>query len=83
VSAHPPSASHISAIKGADRHLRMVLLTGVSKFSKVSLFSGLNNLRDITLSPEYATICGYTDNDIDQVFQPELGNLNRHMNQKL
>ena len=66
-----------SALKDADPHLRMVLLTGVSKFSKVSLFSGLNNLRDITLSPEYATVCGYTDNDIDQVFQPELGSLNR------
>jgi hypothetical protein len=68
-----------SALKDADPHLRMVLLTGVSKFSKVSLFSGLNNLRDITLSPEYATVCGYTDNDIDQVFQPELGSLNRDM----
>ena len=66
-----------SALKDADPHLRMVLLTSVSIFSKVSLFSGLNNLRDITLSPEYATVCGYTDNDIDQVFQPELGSLNR------
>lgn len=68
-----------STLKDADPNLRMVLLTGVSKFSKVSLFSGLNNLRDITLSPEYATICGYTDKDIDEVFQPELGNLNREM----
>ena len=68
-----------SALKDADPHLRMVLLTGVSKFSKVSLFSGLNNLRDITLSPEYATVCGYTDQDIDHVFEPELGALNRNM----
>jgi hypothetical protein len=68
-----------SAIKDADPHLRMVLLTGVSKFSKVSLFSGLNNLRDITLSPDHATVCGYTDEDIDHVFGPELGALDRDM----
>ncbi|TSE24634.1 putative AAA-ATPase [Tepidimonas sediminis] len=61
-----------SVIKGRDADLRFVLLTGVSKFSKVSIFSGLNNLRDITLSPEYGTICGYTDEDIDTVFAPEL-----------
>jgi hypothetical protein len=67
-----------SVLKDADPHLRFVFLTGVSKFSKVSLFSGLNNLRDITLLPEYATICGYTDNDIDEVFEPELSGLDRH-----
>jgi len=66
-----------STLKDADPHLRMVFLTGVSKFSKVSLFSGLNNLRDITLLPEYATICGYTDEDIDTVFAPELMGLDR------
>lgn len=66
-----------STLKDADPHLRMVLLTGVSKFSKVSLFSGLNNLRDITLLPEYATVCGYTDDDIDIVFSPELPGLDR------
>ncbi|TSE21362.1 putative AAA-ATPase [Tepidimonas alkaliphilus] len=61
-----------SVIKGRDADLRFVLLTGVSKFSKVSIFSGLNNLRDITLSPEYGTLCGYTEEDIDTVFAPEL-----------
>ena len=49
----------------------------MSMFSKVSLFSGLNNLEDISLDPGYATICGYTDEDIDTVFEPELGNLDR------
>jgi len=49
-----------SVLKGLDRHLRFVLLTGVSKFSKVSLFSGLNNLEDMTLDPRAATLCGYT-----------------------
>ncbi len=67
-----------SVLKDADPHLAFVLLTGVSKFSKVSLFSGLNNLRDITLSPAYATICGYTDADIDTLFAPELPGLDRH-----
>ncbi len=66
-----------SVIKDADPHLHLVMITGVSKFSKVSLFSGLNNLRDITLLPEYATICGYTDTDIDTVFAPELYDLDR------
>ncbi|MBC7355282.1 MAG: ATP-binding protein [Desulfomicrobiaceae bacterium] len=60
-----------SVLKGRDADLRFVFLTGVSKFSKVSLFSGLNNLRDITLSPQYATICGYTEVDLDTVFAPE------------
>ncbi|MFG6665862.1 ATP-binding protein [Halomonas sp. HNIBRBA4712] len=66
-----------SVLKDADPHLRFVLLTGVSKFSKVSLFSGLNNLNDITLDTPYATICGYTDDDIDRVFAPELPGLDR------
>jgi hypothetical protein len=43
----------------------------------VSLFSGLNNLQDITLDPRYSTICGYTDHDIDTVFAPELPGLDR------
>ncbi|EHQ53486.1 hypothetical protein ECTPHS_12490 [Ectothiorhodospira sp. PHS-1] len=66
-----------SVLKDADPHLKFCLLTGVSKFSKVSLFSGLNNLRDITLSRDYGAICGYTDEDIDAVFAPELPGLDR------
>ena len=64
-------------IKDYDAHIKFSFLTGVSKFSKVSLFSGLNNLKDITLDPRYSTICGYTDADIDQVFAPELEGLDR------
>jgi hypothetical protein len=66
-----------SALKGADEHLKFVFLTGVSKFSKVSLFSGLNHLRDITLDQRYSAICGYTDADVDTVFAPELPGLDR------
>jgi hypothetical protein len=66
-----------SVIKGADAHIRFAMLTGVSKFSKVSLFSGLNNLNDITLDPAYSAICGYTETDLDAVFAPELEGLDR------
>ena len=65
-------------IKDYDAHIKFSFLTGVSKFSKVSLFSGLNNLYDITLVPEFATLCGYTDHDIDTVFAPELEGLDRN-----
>ena len=64
-------------IKDSAKHVRFVLVTGVSMFSKVSLFSGLNNLKDISLNPQYAAICGYTDEDIDTVFAPELPELDR------
>ena len=64
-------------LKAADAHLRFVLLTGVSKFSKVSLFSGLNNLRDITLNPVYSSVCGFTEGDLDRVFAAELEGLDR------
>ena len=66
-----------SVIKDSDAYIRFAFLTGVSKFSKVSLFSGLNNLEDITLSPAYSAICGYTDEDVDSVFAPELQGLDR------
>ena len=64
-------------IKDCAEHVRFVFVTGVSMFSKVSLFSGLNNLRDISLDPRYATICGYTEDDVDRVFAPELDGLDR------
>ena len=64
-------------IKGSAEHVRFVFVTGVSMFSKVSLFSGLNNLKDISLDSRYATICGYTEDDLDRVFGPELDGLDR------
>ena len=66
-----------SVIKDCDAHVRFTFLTGVSKFSKVSLFSGLNNLTDITLDPHYSAVCGYTEGDLDAVFAPELPGLDR------
>ena len=66
-----------AVVKEADAHLRFSFLTGVSKFSKVSLFSGLNNLIDITVDEPYSAICGYTESDLDTVFAPELPGLDR------
>ncbi len=66
-----------STIKSSDAHIKFTFLTGVSKFSKVSLFSGLNNLKDITLDMRYSAICGYTDADLERVFAPELPGLDR------
>jgi hypothetical protein len=66
-----------SVIKDSDAYIRFAFLTGVSKFSKVSLFSGLNNLQDITVDPRYSALCGYTDNDVDTVFAAELEGLDR------
>ena len=66
-----------SVIKDNDAHIRFAFLTGVSKFSKVSIFSGLNNLNDITVDDRYSALCGYTDDDVDTVFAPELPGLDR------
>ncbi len=64
-----------SVIKESDQYLKFAFLTGVSKFSKVSLFSGLNNLEDISLDARYATICGYTHNDIKFHFKERLDDI--------
>ena len=60
------------AIKPLDIHLKFVLLTGVSKFAKTGIFSGLNNLNDITLDRPYSAICGYTQHDLETVFSEYL-----------
>ena len=64
-------------IKARDAHVQFTFVTGVSKFTKVSLFSDLNNLTDITLDRRYSGICGYTEDDLEAVFAPELAGLDR------
>ena len=59
-------------LKSSDEYLRFVFLTGVSKFSHVSIFSDLNHLYDLTLDPKYADICGITQEEIEQNFKPEI-----------
>ena len=68
-----------SVIKENDQYLKFVLLTGVSKFSKVSLFSGLNILDDISLTGRYADICGYTQSELENEFAEYLqdGNIDK------
>lgn len=55
-------------LKSADTHLRFVLITGVSKFTQVSVFSDLNHLTDLTMNGDYAALCGYTQEELDQNF---------------
>jgi len=74
-----------SVMKENDRYIKFVFLTGVSKFSKASIFSGLNNLRDISLLPRYGTICGYTQKNIETDFKEllegvDLGELQKWYN---
>jgi hypothetical protein len=59
-------------LKPLDAHLYTVFLTGVSKIGKLSLFSDLNNLEDISLNPDYALICGYSQTELQVVFQSRL-----------
>ena len=68
--------SFYSVLKDADRYIKFVFLTGVSKFSKTSIFSKLNNLTDISLDPDYGNICGYTQEDLETVFKEYLKGLN-------
>jgi Holliday junction resolvase-like predicted endonuclease len=56
-------------IKASDEHLRFVFLTGVSRFSGLSIFSGLNNLNDITMESESSPICGYTQEELENNFK--------------
>lgn len=69
-----------SVLKEADHLLEFVFLTGVSKFSKVGIFSGLNNLLDITLHPDYATMLGYTQEEVEDNFKEHIDAVARKMN---
>ncbi|MBQ4378864.1 MAG: AAA family ATPase, partial [Treponema sp.] len=64
--------SFYGVIKGEDAHIKFALITGVTRFDKVSIFSDLNNLRDISLSEEYAAICGITQEEIERFLKPEI-----------
>jgi hypothetical protein len=54
-----------TVIKSLDQYIQFVFITGVSSFAKAGLFSGINNLRIITLQDQYAALCGYTDTEVD------------------
>jgi hypothetical protein len=62
-------------IKASDEHLRFVFMTGVTKFSKVSVFSKLNNLEDITMDEQFATMYGYTQEEVELYFGDRIDKL--------
>lgn len=70
-------AALYSNFKSCAQHIKIVFLTGVSRFSKLSVFSGLNNLRDITFSNEYADICGITEDELHDNLQTGIAALAR------
>ena len=59
-------------LKGEDAHIQFVFITGVTRFDKVSIFSDLNNLRDISLSKEFSAICGISQDELEANFVPEI-----------
>jgi len=61
-----------SVIKTCDEYIRFSFLTGVTKFSKISIFSDLNNLRDISMEKQYAGLCGITQTELETNFQPDI-----------
>lgn len=67
-----------TVLKLKAEQLRFVFLTGVSKISQVSIFSGLNNLKDLTLDKRYAGICGYTQEELESSFKDYIRQLASH-----
>ena len=67
--------SFYGVLKGEDAHLQFVFITGVSRFDKVSIFSDLNNLNDISLSVQYTGICGISQEELEANFIPEIENM--------
>jgi len=64
-------------LKTLDPYLKLVFITGVSRFSKVSIFSGLNQLNDITIDERFSTICGYTQEELEEVFSDRLQDVDK------
>ena len=67
--------SFYSPLKESGEHLRFVFLTGITKFSQLSIFSELNNLNSISMDEEYACICGLTEEEIRSQLRPEVESL--------
>ena len=64
--------SFYGVLKGEDAHLQFVFITGVTRFDKVSIFSDLNNLNDISMNREFSAICGITQEELEEDFVPEI-----------
>ncbi|MCU0444679.1 MAG: ATP-binding protein [Microscillaceae bacterium] len=68
-----------SPLKELDKYLRFVFITGVSKFSKVSVFSDLNHLEDLTIGKDFATLLGYTEEEIEHYFHEKIAQIAQEM----
>ena len=64
-----------SNLKTQDRYIKFAMLTGVARFSKVSIFSDLNNLRDISFEEKYSAICGITESEIEKYLKPGIAEI--------
>lgn len=67
------------SLKSCDRYIRFAILTGVTRFSSVSIFSDLNNLNDITMDPEYASLCGISESELTANFEPDIRQLSSRL----
>lgn len=76
IQARETLKNFYSVLKPLDSHLKFLFITGVTKFSKVSLFSGLNQLYDISLDEKYSGICGYTEKELHETFAKEIDSVN-------
>ena len=65
-------------LKSQDLHEKFVFITGITKFTQISLFSVLNNLSNISFEPEYAAICGITKDEVVENFKPEIEKLGEY-----
>ncbi len=72
-----------AVVKSTEPHQRFVLITGVSKFSRVSIFSDLNNLTDLTMSEQASTILGYTQQEVETCFPDYIQSLADKLNQSV
>ncbi|MDR3124999.1 MAG: ATP-binding protein [Endomicrobium sp.] len=66
-------------IKASDEHIKFMFMTGVSRFAGLSIFSALNNLNDITMNNKYASICGYTQEELEDGFKEYIGSTAEYM----
>ena len=67
--------SFYSPLKDLDKYIRFLFITGITKVSHVNIFSGLNQLNDISLNKNYCTLCGISESELEEYFEPEIENL--------
>lgn len=75
---HEQMQSFFLTLKGLSEHVQFMFITGVSKFSKTSIFSGFNNLKDISMDERYAELCGYTHTELTTYFTEHIAALATH-----